>query len=75
MDRDARREAILDVAAEVVSGRRLRRRLDVDDRRQGFGGSKSTARTTTSRAREELLQAHIERYCGWLGSEMFQLLD
>lgn len=72
-DRDARREAILDVAAEVF--------LD-----EGFdaasmstiaarvGGSKSTL-YNYFKSKEEIFQAHVERYCGWLGSEMFQLLD
>jgi AcrR family transcriptional regulator len=73
LDRDARREAILDVAAEVF--------LD-----EGFdaasmstiatkvGGSKSTL-YNYFKSKEEIFQAHIERYCGWQGAEMFQLLD
>jgi AcrR family transcriptional regulator len=73
LDRDARREAILDVAAEVF--------LD-----EGFdaasmstiaakvGGSKSTL-YNYFKSKEDIFQAHIERYCGWQGAEMFQLLD
>lgn len=73
LDRNARREAILDVAAEVF--------LD-----EGFdaasmstiaarvGGSKSTL-YNYFKSKEEIFQAHIERYCNWQGEEMFRLLD
>ncbi len=72
-DRDSRREAILDIAAELF--------LD-----EGFdatsmstiaarvGGSKSTL-YNYFKSKEEIFQAHIERYCNWQSEEMFHLLD
>lgn len=72
-DRDARREAILDVAAEVF----LEEGYDATSMStiaSKVGGSKSTL-YNYFKSKEELFVAHVERYCGWLGSEMFQLLD
>lgn len=72
-DRDARREAILDVAAEVF----LEEGFDAASMSTiaaRVGGSKSTL-YNYFKSKEEIFQAHVERYCGWLGSEMFQLLD
>ncbi len=72
-DRDARREAILDVAAEVF----LEEGFDAASMSTiaaRVGGSKSTL-YNYFKSKEEIFQAHVERYCGWLGAEMFQLLD
>jgi len=72
-DRDARREAILDVAAEVF----LEEGFDAASMSTiaaKVGGSKSTL-YNYFKSKEEIFQAHIERYCGWQGAEMFQLLD
>lgn len=72
-DRDARREAILDVAAEVF----LNEGFDAASMSTiaaKVGGSKSTL-YNYFKSKEEIFQAHIERYCGWQGAEMFQLLD
>lgn len=73
LDRDARREAILDVAAEVF----LQEGFDAASMSTiaaKVGGSKSTL-YNYFKSKEEIFQAHIERYCGWQGAEMFQLLD
>lgn len=73
LDRDARREAILDVAAEVF----LEEGFDAASMSTiatKVGGSKSTL-YNYFKSKEEIFQAHIERYCGWQGAEMFQLLD
>ncbi|WP_454716497.1 TetR/AcrR family transcriptional regulator [Caulobacter segnis] len=73
LDRNARREAILDVAAEVF----LEEGFDAASMSTiaaKVGGSKSTL-YNYFKSKEEIFQAHIERYCGWQGAEMFQLLD
>lgn len=72
-DRNARREAILDVAAEVF----LEEGFDAASMSTiaaRVGGSKSTL-YNYFKSKEEIFQAHIERYCGWQGAEMFALLD
>jgi AcrR family transcriptional regulator len=73
LDRDARREAILDVAAEVF----LEEGFDAASMStiaSKVGGSKSTL-YNYFKSKEEIFQAHIERYCGWQREEMFRLLD
>lgn len=73
LDRDARREAILDVAAEVF----LEEGFDAASMSTiaaRVGGSKSTL-YNYFKSKEELFVAHIERYCGWQREAMFQLLD
>lgn len=72
-DRDARREAILDAAAEVF----LEEGFDAASMSTiaaRVGGSKSTL-YNYFKSKEDLFQAHIVRYCDWQGAEMFQLLD
>jgi AcrR family transcriptional regulator len=73
LDRDARREAILDVAAEVF----LEEGYDAASMSTiaaKVGGSKSTL-YNYFKSKEEIFQAHIERYCGWQRDAMFSLLD
>ncbi|UAL12381.1 TetR/AcrR family transcriptional regulator [Caulobacter segnis] len=73
LDRDTRREAILDVAAEVF----LNEGFDAASMSTiaaKVGGSKSTL-YNYFKSKEEIFQAHVERYCSWQGAEMFALLD
>ncbi|HJV42158.1 TetR/AcrR family transcriptional regulator [Caulobacter sp.] len=73
LDRDARREAILDVAAEVF----LEEGFDAASMSTiaaRVGGSKSTL-YNYFKSKEEIFVAHIERYCSWQREAMFQLLD
>ncbi len=73
LDRDARREAILDVAAEVF----LEEGYDAASMSTiaaKVGGSKSTL-YNYFKSKEEIFEAHIERYCGWQREAMFSLLD
>jgi len=73
LDRDARREAILDVAAEVFleEGYDAASMSTIAAR---VGGSKSTL-YNYFKSKEEIFVAHIERYCCWQREAMFQLLD
>lgn len=73
LNRDSRREAILDVAAEVFleEGYDAASMSTIATR---VGGSKSTL-YNYFKSKEELFVAHIERYCGWQRDAMFQLLD
>jgi AcrR family transcriptional regulator len=73
LDRDARREAILDVAAEVFleEGYDAASMSTIAAR---VGGSKSTL-YNYFKSKEEIFQAHIERYCDWQRDVMFGLLD
>ncbi|HWU79309.1 MAG TPA: TetR/AcrR family transcriptional regulator [Caulobacter sp.] len=73
LDRDARREAILDVAAEVFleEGYDAASMSTIATR---VGGSKSTL-YNYFKSKEEIFEAHIERYCGWQRDAMFGLLD
>ncbi|WP_297513422.1 TetR/AcrR family transcriptional regulator [uncultured Caulobacter sp.] len=71
-DRDSRREAILDVAAEVF----LNEGYDAASMSTiaaQVGGSKSTL-YNYFKSKEEIFEAHIERYCGWQREAMFGLL-
>ena len=73
LDRDARREAILDIAAEVF----LEEGFDAASMSTiaaKVGGSKSTL-YNYFKSKEDIFQAHVERYCSWQGQEMFALLD
>jgi AcrR family transcriptional regulator len=73
LDRDARREAILDVAAEVF----LEEGFDAASMSTiaaRVGGSKSTL-YNYFKSKEEIFEAHVERYCNWQGEAMFSLLD
>jgi AcrR family transcriptional regulator len=73
LDRDARREAILDVAAEVF----LEEGFDAASMSTiaaKVGGSKSTL-YNYFKSKEEIFVAHIERYCGWQREAMFRLMD
>nr|WP_295105678.1 TetR/AcrR family transcriptional regulator [uncultured Caulobacter sp.] len=73
LDRDARREAILDIAAEVF----LEEGFDAASMSSiaaKVGGSKSTL-YNYFKSKEDIFQAHVERYCNWQGQEMFALLD
>ena len=73
LDRDARRETILDVAAEVF----LEEGFDAASMSTiaaKVGGSKSTL-YNYFKSKEEIFQAHIERYCTWQREAMFSLLD
>jgi len=73
LDRDARREAILDTAAEVF----LTEGYDAASMSTiaaKVGGSKSTL-YNYFKSKEEIFQAHIERYCSWQREAMFSLLD
>lgn len=73
LDRDARREAMLDIAAEVF----LEEGFDAASMSTiaaKVGGSKSTL-YNYFKSKEDIFQAHVERYCSWQGQEMFALLD
>lgn len=73
LDRDARREAILDIAAEVflTEGYDAASMSTIASK---VGGSKSTL-YNYFKSKEEIFQAHIERYCDWQREAMFSLLD
>ena len=73
LNRDSRREAILDVAAEVFleEGYDAASMSTIATR---VGGSKSTL-YNYFKSKDEIFVAHIERYCGWQREAMFQLLD
>ncbi|PIB91222.1 TetR/AcrR family transcriptional regulator [Caulobacter sp. FWC2] len=73
LDRDARREAILDIAAEVFLAEGYDS-ASMSTIASKVGGSKSTL-YNYFKSKEEIFQAHIERYCTWQSGAMFSLLD
>jgi AcrR family transcriptional regulator len=73
LDRDARREAILDIAAEVFLDEGFDA-ASMSTIASKVGGSKSTL-YNYFKSKEDIFQAHVERYCSWQGQEMFALLD
>jgi AcrR family transcriptional regulator len=72
-DRDSRREAILDIAAELFLDEGFEA-TSMSTIAARVGGSKSTL-YNYFKSKEEIFQAHIERYCNWLSEEIFHLLD
>ena len=73
LDRDARREAILDIAAEVFLAEGYDA-ASMSTIASKVGGSKSTL-YNYFKSKEEIFQAHIERYCTWQREAMFSLMD
>ena len=73
LDRDARREAILEVAAEVFLAEGYDA-ASMSTIAAKVGGSKSTL-YNYFKSKEEIFQAHIERYCDWQREAMFGLRD
>ncbi|ENZ83903.1 MULTISPECIES: TetR/AcrR family transcriptional regulator [Caulobacter] len=72
-DRDSRREAILDIAAELFLNEGFEA-TSMSTIAARVGGSKSTL-YNYFKSKEEIFQAHVERYCNWQSEEMFHLLD
>src|SRR5258705_5325413 len=73
LDRDARREAILDVAQEVFleEGFAAASMSTIAAR---LGGSKGTL-YNYFRSKDELFKAYVERRCLWQNDEVFAILS
>jgi AcrR family transcriptional regulator len=73
LDRDARREAILDVAREVFmdEGYAAASMSTIAAR---LGGSKGTL-YNYFKSKDELFTAYVRRHCAWQEDAMFSLLD
>src|SRR5258706_1490743 len=72
LDRDARREAILDVARDVFLEEGLAA-SSMSTIAARLGGSKGTL-YNYFKSKEELFEAYVARHCAWQSDAMFSLL-
>jgi AcrR family transcriptional regulator len=73
LDRDTRREAILDVARDVFLEEGLAA-ASMSNIAARLGGSKGTL-YNYFRSKDDLFAAHVARHCTWLSEAMFSLLS
>ncbi len=72
LDRDARREAILDVASDVFLEEGYPNALHVRRSPRAVGGSKGTL-YNYFKNKEELFAAYVVRHCAWQRDAMFEI--